>query len=524
MIFRTSPGRGFELIHGGRLMTLFSASKYGGVLQNHGAVAVLRPGQEQGPAFFPSQSMEETEYPPLRQLQMSMHEYCVHGLHAGKNETKSASQARCVQQGETVARQSLEHCLRIICDFRDSDALADLVNAFAGQSSEINYVSFVQWLFNEEPSAADAAEAAAEALFRRGFSVRQLIHFVKRYRSYGGQSASGVATGGVTTMGQRPRLPAQLRPPARPRVRPPAQLPPPALPRVRRRAQLRPPARPRVRPRVRPPAQALPLVRRRAQLRPPARPRVRPRVRPPAQALPLVRPRARPPAPHPAPRSPDTTFTISADSSDLSNCCVVGEFFFDLFLFAETESIAGSDFEIVLTKGSTSLESEGNFLDTTNQLFFSFSSSGDLQAQGTWTVTLKYSSDWKGEAVVRDIVIPETRERRCAMVELFEGGPKEPVCLMSHWWGHSFMSLVEAIMGHASGQLLPVENLLSEEELKKTYWLCIFGVNQHVSICGTRLTRLVPGSLWRPWRDERDQKDKSFVRSAGNPAFGFFLP
>lgn len=87
--------------------------------------------------------------------------------------------------------------------------------------------------------------------------------------------------------------------------------------------------------------------------------------------------------------------------------------------------------------------------------------------------------------VVRDIVIPETRERQCAMVDLFEGGAKEPTCLMSHWWGHSFMALVEAILGHASGQILPAENVLSEEELEKSYWLCIFGVNQHVSICGT---------------------------------------
>jgi len=115
-------GRGFELIHGGRLMTLFSASKYGGVLQNHGAVAVLRPGQEQGPAFFPSQSMEETEYPPLRQLQMSMHEYCVHGLHA-LNETKSASQARCVQQVRRIVEHAHQehqldleqHALGLIC-------------------------------------------------------------------------------------------------------------------------------------------------------------------------------------------------------------------------------------------------------------------------------------------------------------------------------------------------------------------------------------------------------------------------
>ncbi|CAJ1354030.1 unnamed protein product [Effrenium voratum] len=76
-------------------------------------------------------------------------------------------------------------------------------------------------------------------------------------------------------------------------------------------------------------------------------------------------------------------------------------------------------------------------------------------------------------------------DRPGAMVELFEGGPREPMCLMSHWWGHSFMSLVEAILGHASGQVLPSEKLLSEEELEKTYWLCIFGVNQHKSICGT---------------------------------------
>ena len=25
--------------------------------------------------------------------------------------------------------------------------------------------------------------------------------------------------------------------------------------------------------------------------------------------------------------------------------------------------------------------------------------------------------------------------RGCAMVDLFEGGPQEPTCLMSHWWG-----------------------------------------------------------------------------------------
>ena len=32
--------------------------------------------------------------------------------------------------------------------------------------------------------------------------------------------------------------------------------------------------------------------------------------------------------------------------------------------------------------------------------------------------------------------------------------------------------------------------LVLRKELEKTYWLCIFGVNQHVSICGTTLGRM----------------------------------
>jgi len=94
-------------------------------------------------------------------------------------------------------------------------------------------------------------------------------------------------------------------------------------------------------------------------------------------------------------------------------------------------------------------------------------------------------SDRTTADVVRDIIIPETRQKRCAMAELFEGGLKEPVCLVSHCWGQNFMLLVEAIMAHASGQVLANAEMCTEDDLEKTYWLCIFGVNQHVSICGT---------------------------------------
>lgn len=117
-------GGGFELIHNGRLMTLFSASKYGGVLQNRGAVAVLRPAQE-GPAFLGCETSEVFEPPPLRHLRMSMHEYCVSALH-GLSESKSSSQARCVQQVRRFvehAQQEHEvaveqHALGLICSER----------------------------------------------------------------------------------------------------------------------------------------------------------------------------------------------------------------------------------------------------------------------------------------------------------------------------------------------------------------------------------------------------------------------
>lgn len=55
-------GRGFELDHGGRLMTLFSASRYGGVLHNKGAVAVLR--RADGDALRPGLDVSALLEPP----------------------------------------------------------------------------------------------------------------------------------------------------------------------------------------------------------------------------------------------------------------------------------------------------------------------------------------------------------------------------------------------------------------------------------------------------------------------------
>lgn len=85
--------------------------------------------------------------------------------------------------------------------------------------------------------------------------------------------------------------------------------------------------------------------------------------------------------------------------------------------------------------------------------------------------------------VVFNIIIPETAERKCCYADLFPGGTKKPETLMSHWWGNCFLHLVKAICQHASGKMELFSHMYTEEELDKTFWLCIFGVNQHVSIC-----------------------------------------
>lgn len=114
-------GGGYEVEHGGRLMTLFSASKYGGVLQNRGAVAVLRRRSEGAPAFLASSKLEDKLIPPLRHLQMTMSEFVVPALKE-PSERNEVTQA-CVQQVrrfvETTASQHQQdieqYALALIC-------------------------------------------------------------------------------------------------------------------------------------------------------------------------------------------------------------------------------------------------------------------------------------------------------------------------------------------------------------------------------------------------------------------------
>ncbi len=50
-------------------------------------------------------------------------------------------------------------------------------------------------------------------------------------------------------------------------------------------------------------------------------------------------------------------------------------------------------------------------------------------------------------------------------------------------WGNNFLDLVRACCEHAAGKTELFSHMYTKEEKEKTFWMCIFAVNQHVSIC-----------------------------------------
>lgn len=132
--------------------------------------------------------------------------------------------------------------------------------------------------------------------------------------------------------------------------------------------------------------------------------------------------------------------------------------------------------------------------------------------------------------VVRNIILLETaRHSTCYMESDFmraEGGPQRAHKLVSHAWKSRFANTVLNIVldawGCGANELLDIyygkrdclgrrrqgrgfEGVLEALEkpdnkgvLTKTYWLCIFAVNEHLNICGDCFgCRLKPGSP--PW-------------------------
>mmetsp|Transcript_52780 Transcript_52780/g.120085 ORF Transcript_52780/g.120085 Transcript_52780/m.120085 type:complete len:735 (+) Transcript_52780:43-2247(+) len=110
--------------------------------------------------------------------------------------------------------------------------------------------------------------------------------------------------------------------------------------------------------------------------------------------------------------------------------------------------------------------------------------------------------------VVRDIIIPETKEKKCCYADILPGGPVQAEILMSHWWGNNFLHLVRACCELAAGKTELFSHMYTEKEKAVRFWLCIFGVNQHVSICGTKWNPCDCGSRKIPPTEPEFQMDK----------------
>jgi len=103
--------------------------------------------------------------------------------------------------------------------------------------------------------------------------------------------------------------------------------------------------------------------------------------------------------------------------------------------------------------------------------------------------------------VVWQVIIPETAEKGCSYADLLQSSEKRlPDKMVSHNWRNLFSHLMAALFADAAGKTSfrtvlswmrlgsPGWDLIEAEvqdagQLDSSRWLCIFAVNQHVSIC-----------------------------------------
>jgi len=101
--------------------------------------------------------------------------------------------------------------------------------------------------------------------------------------------------------------------------------------------------------------------------------------------------------------------------------------------------------------------------------------------------------------VVRQAIIPQTRQGRCSYATLVSGArPITPQKMVTHNWDNLFRDLMAAVIADALSEctFALISRLLDEDlevleqmlaargRLSDTYWICAFSVNQHASICG----------------------------------------
>jgi len=108
-------------------------------------------------------------------------------------------------------------------------------------------------------------------------------------------------------------------------------------------------------------------------------------------------------------------------------------------------------------------------------------------------------AEHKTRDVVRRAIIPLTRSSESAFAAsaFNRDGAQRPHVMVTHSWGNCFRDLLAAVISDAlkESSFGLVANLLQEDPgflreilarcscLDDTYWICIFAVNQHLSIC-----------------------------------------
>ena len=99
--------------------------------------------------------------------------------------------------------------------------------------------------------------------------------------------------------------------------------------------------------------------------------------------------------------------------------------------------------------------------------------------------------------IVWQVILPRTSSKGCSYSSLMTDGNLPPTMMVTHNWGNRFRDLCAAILSEAFGQdeYSVVADLLDRDpkklkdalevdhQLKQTYWVCCFSVNQHRSIC-----------------------------------------
>eukprot|EP00929_Paragymnodinium_shiwhaense_P034053 TRINITY_DN18570_c0_g2_i2.p1 TRINITY_DN18570_c0_g2~~TRINITY_DN18570_c0_g2_i2.p1 ORF type:complete len:638 (-),score=159.93 TRINITY_DN18570_c0_g2_i2:75-1988(-) len=128
--------------------------------------------------------------------------------------------------------------------------------------------------------------------------------------------------------------------------------------------------------------------------------------------------------------------------------------------------------------------------------------------------------------VVRKIILRETRAECCAMTHLLPhtiatcafkervcipSGGKPPQTFFSHSWKNKFIDLVKNVILYYTGLVSFQWTDFTVSQLESAFWIDIFAVNQHASLCSKQSKQVDSCDCWTPkwaWGNRCCEVDK----------------